>query len=51
MSAERNNISANLARLTIAASNLSVARENYTAAASRILDVDVAEDSSQLVKK
>ena len=38
-------------RLTVAANQLSVSTENFTAAASRIIDADVAFESSQLVAK
>ena len=37
-------------RLTSIASTLSISRENYCAAASRIKDADIAEESAQLVK-
>src|SRR5262249_38899445 len=47
---ELGNMGSAQSRLSVAASNLSVAREYDTAAASQIRDVDVAAESSQLVK-
>jgi len=51
VNAERGSLGALQSRLATAASNLAVARENGDAAASRILDVDVATESSELAKR
>ena len=37
-------------RLAVALSTLAVARENFAAAESRIMDADIAEESSLLVR-
>ena len=47
---ERGRIGAFQARLAVAISNLSVASENYAAAASRIKDADVAQESASLTR-
>ena len=46
----RGTLGAAESRLETAITNLSVARENFTSAESRIMDVDVAEESSQLTR-
>jgi flagellin len=38
-------------RIGFAINNLAVSRENYISAASRIMDVDVAQESSELIRK
>lgn len=48
---ELGNLGASQSRLLIATSNLLSTRESYAAANSRIEDVDVAEESSDLVRK
>ena len=49
VSKELGNIGAQQSRFGYAINNLQSANENYLAAASRITDIDVAEESSQLV--
>ena len=46
----RGTLGAAESRLGTAINNLSIARENFTAAESRIMDVDVAEESSNLTR-
>ena len=46
----RGTLGAAQSRLETAINNLSIARENFTAAESRIMDVDVAEESSNLTR-
>ncbi len=48
---ELGNLGAARSRLDTGYANLGQARENYEAAASQILDVDVAEESSRLVRQ
>lgn len=48
---ELGSIGSLMSRLGIAAGNLAVSREQYLAAESRIKDVDVAEESAQIVAK
>ena len=50
LSQARANVGAIQNRMTVTVSNLSVAQENLTAANSRIRDVDVASESSNLTK-
>jgi flagellin-like hook-associated protein FlgL len=50
ISQELGNIGAVQSRLQISASNLAVRVENYAAARSRITDVDVAQESADLVR-
>lgn len=47
---ERGNIGSSLSRLSVALNNLQATRENFSSAASRITDADVAEESADLVK-
>lgn len=47
---QRGFLGATESRLEAAINNLRVARENYTAAASRIRDVDVAEEAAELAR-
>jgi len=46
----RGTLGAGESRLNVAIQNLSVARENFTAAESRIRDVDVAEEAAELTR-
>lgn len=46
----RGTLGAAESRLTVAIENLQVARENFTAAESRIRDVDVAEEAAELTR-
>ena len=46
----RGNLGASEARLRLAVSNLSVARENFAAAESRIRDLDIAEEAANLTR-
>lgn len=46
----RGSLGATEARLKLAVSNLSVARENFAAAESRIRDLDVAEEAANLTR-
>ncbi len=50
ISQELGNIGAVQSRLQISASNLAVRVENYAAARSRIMDVDIAQESADLVR-
>jgi flagellin len=50
LSQARANLGAVQNRMTVTVSNLSVAQQNLTAANSRIMDVDVAAESSNLTK-
>jgi flagellin len=50
LSADRANIGANMARLTSTSEQLSVLKDNISAANSRIKDVDVAQESTQFAR-
>lgn len=50
LASDRANLGANMARLTYTNEQLSVLRDNLTAANSRIKDVDVAEESTQFAR-
>ena len=50
LSVQRGVIGANQSRIQTATSNLSVSSENFIAAESRIVDVDVAEESASLMR-
>lgn len=50
VSAERGKIGASQSRMQTAVSHASVMRENFAAAGARITDLDVAEETSQLVR-
>jgi len=47
---DRANLGANITRLTYTNEQLSILRENLSAANSRIKDVDVAEESTQFAR-
>jgi flagellin-like hook-associated protein FlgL len=51
LSAQRGEIGAMQARLSVAVNTLQVSTENYASAESRIKDADVSEESAQLVKQ
>ena len=50
LSATRGKLGASEARLNSAVSNLTLARENFAAAESRIRDIDVAEETAELTR-
>jgi flagellin len=50
LAADRANIGANISRLTSTGEQLGVLHDNLTAAVSRIMDVDVAEESTSFAK-
>lgn len=50
LASDRANIGANISRLNSTGEQLSVVRDNLTAAASRIRDVDVAEESTSFAR-
>jgi flagellin len=50
LASDRANIGANVSRLNSTGEQLSVVRDNLTAAASRIRDVDVAEESTSFAR-
>lgn len=50
VTSERGALGAHLSRLSIASQNIMVARENYTAARSRIIDDDVAVSAAELTR-
>ena len=50
ISAERGNIGSSQSRLSVALNTLGTTRENFDAAASRITDVDVAQESSEMTR-
>ena len=51
ISSELGAIGATQSRLSVAVSNLTVSNENFSEAASRITDVDVAQESADLTRK
>lgn len=51
INAERGGIGAHLTRLTSAFNTLSVARDNFAAAESRIMDADIAHETASLVRQ
>jgi flagellin len=50
LSSQRGTIGALQARLTVGVSTLSTKNENYLAAASRVRDIDVAQDAAEAVR-
>ncbi len=50
ISAERGNVGSAQSRLSVALNTLSTTRENFDAAASRITDIDVAQEASEMTR-